>query len=467
MPAEPVIAIFDIGKTNKKLFLFNQLYKIVYEVAGRLTETVDEDGYPCEDVEKLADWVFEAIKTATSKTEFDIKAINFSAYGASLVHAGEDGIPVCPLYNYLKPYPEELQNRFYKTYGGEEQFTFETASPILGSLNSGMILYRLKYEQPALFAKIKYAFHLPQYICYLVTGNAYSDITSIGCHTNLWNFIKNDYHDWVYKEGINHKLPPIVDSTKIDTIQFEGKDYLTGVGLHDSSAALIPYLLSFKEPFILISTGTWCISLNPFNNQRLTKDQLACDCLLYKTYEGNQVMASRLFAGNEHEVQVKRLAAFYNVAEDYYKSITFSSELYLQVKDDRAAIKNTDDTITLLKNSMFGLRNLSEIPGYAVAYHQLIADIISQQYISTQLVLEGTEVKQLFVDGGFSNNTVYMNLLSNKFPQLKVYAASMAQATALGTALVMHEAWNTKSLPENLVELKFFAPQSPFQNDKN
>ena len=53
MSALPVIAIFDIGKTNKKLFLFDENYKIVFEKSARFTETTDEDGFPCENLEKL------------------------------------------------------------------------------------------------------------------------------------------------------------------------------------------------------------------------------------------------------------------------------------------------------------------------------------------------------------------------------------------------------------------------------
>src|SRR5690606_10096940 len=175
-------------------------------------------------------------------------------YGASLVYVDEEGRAIAPLYNYLKPYPEELKNQFYRKYGGEEQFAFQTASPVLGSLNSGMQLYRIKYENPDLFARIKYALHLPQYMSFLMSGKFYSDITSIGCHTNLWDFQKNDYHTWVYEEGIAEKLAPIVPSNTITPPAFPGNSYGVGTGLHDSSAALIPYLVSFKESFVLIST---------------------------------------------------------------------------------------------------------------------------------------------------------------------------------------------------------------------
>jgi sugar (pentulose or hexulose) kinase len=45
-----VIAVIDVGKTNKKLFLFDQQYRIVCEKSARFIETVDEDGDPCENL---------------------------------------------------------------------------------------------------------------------------------------------------------------------------------------------------------------------------------------------------------------------------------------------------------------------------------------------------------------------------------------------------------------------------------
>src|SRR5207237_8627749 len=144
----------------------------------------------------------------------------------------------------------------------EAEFSIITASHSLGSLNSGIQLYRLKYEKPEVIRKIKYALHLPQYLSYLISGKASSDLTSIGSHTNLWDFKNNRYHEWVTKEGVEPLLPPIASYSDVTPASFPGTSYLVGAGLHDSSAALIPYLVNFTEPFVLISTGTWCISLN-------------------------------------------------------------------------------------------------------------------------------------------------------------------------------------------------------------
>ena len=103
MPAIPVIAIIDVGKTNKKLFLFDQNYRIVFERSARFIETTDEDGFPCESLDSLRLSVFDSLHEVFRQKDFDIKAINFSTYGASFVYIDEDGKPVAPLYNYLKP----------------------------------------------------------------------------------------------------------------------------------------------------------------------------------------------------------------------------------------------------------------------------------------------------------------------------------------------------------------------------
>lgn len=439
----PVIAIFDIGKTNKKLFLFDEAYNIVLEKAEQFAETKDEDGDACEDIGKLKAFVIGSINQVIE--DFNVKAINFATYGASFVYVDESGKPVTPLYNYLKPYPEVLKKKFYDTYGRETEFAFKTASPVLGSLNSGMQLYRIKHEQPEVFQKIKHALHLPQYVSLLITGKPTTDITSIGCHTNLWDFTLNNYHLWIKKENIEKLLPPIVPSDSVTETSLARKIYPVGVGLHDSSAALIPYLVSFSEPFVLISTGTWCISLNPFNKQPLTQEELKQDCLCYLQYKGDPVKASRLFAGYIHDQQVQRLSSHFGKDTDYFKTINYNPELL-------------DGNIENSKTSTFEKIDLLSFSTPEKAYHHLIADLVEQQVKSTSLVLKNSPVKSIFVDGGFGKNPIYMNLLAQYFPGKNVYAASVSQATAIGAALAIHEKWNSKPIPKDLIKLKLFSP---------
>lgn len=443
----PVVAIFDVGKTNKKLFLFDERYNIVFERSARFLETTDEDGDPCENLESLRLSVFDSLHEVFRLNEFDIKAINFTSYGASFVYLDESGRPLTPLYNYLKAYPKTLEERLHSAYGGVEEFSLTTASPALGSLNSGLQLYRLQQERPEVYEKMKYAVHLPQYLSFLVSGQMYSDMTSIGCHTALWDFAKNGYHQWVKDTGIENKLAPIVKGDEVFSAAFPGSTYKVGVGLHDSSSALIPYLLNFHEPFILISTGTWCISLNPFNDEGLTKEQLERDCLFYMTYAGTPVKASRLFAGYEHDVQTKRIAEHFQITTGRFKQIEIDWTLIDKLSADKEIPSNLD---------AFGEVDLSSFADYVEAYHAFMIYLVEAQVASTRLILAEKRIKRIFVDGGFSKNNIFMNLLARTFGNIETYAASMAQATAIGAALVIHDQWNSQPVPSDIIELRYY-----------
>ena len=455
----PVIAIFDIGKTNKKLFLFNENYEIVFEKSARFTETTDEDGFPCENLESLRLSILDSLKEIFSLKKFKVTAVNFSTYGASLVYVDKYGNPLTPLYNYLKPYPKELSERFFATYGGKEAFSIQTASPVLDSLNSGLQLYRLKYEKPDTFKNLHFALHLPQYLSYLLTRKFYSDMTSIGCHTALWNFNQHVYHDWVNKEGLTKYLAPVENSNKTFPSGPSINRCKVGIGLHDSSAALIPYLVNFTMPFILISTGTWCINMNPFNKTPLTEEELKNDCLCYLQFQGEPVKASRLHAGLEHEQQIKRIAEHFNQDIIKYRDITFNPGLVNTLKS------NIDGIAQLSDGFSFHKRDLADFKTDIEAYHQLIIDLIEMQFLSTRLVIDGPAVKRIFVDGGFSNNNVFMNLLANAFPEMEVFAASMAQATAVGAALAIHQEWNSKLIPNDIIGLKYYSSEKTVRSD--
>jgi L-fuculokinase len=459
MPSTPVIAILDVGKTNKKLFLFDESYNIICEESHVLPETRDEDGDSCEDLERLQAWIKESLINAKDRYNVNIRAVNFSAYGASFVHIDRNGNSAFPLYNYLKPFPEEIKNRFYTEYGGEKIFSVTTASPVLGSLNSGMQLYRIKIEKAQQFRKIDYSLHLPQYLSWFLTGKACSDITSIGCHTNLWNFSQNKYHEWVGREAILDKLAPIypagtVQPVSPDKFHFLSSGCLAGIGLHDSSAAMIPYLESFSEPFVLISTGTWCISMNPFNQQPLTIDELQNDCLCFLTYAGQPMKASRLFAGYIHDREVERMAAYFSKEKNYCYSVRYDPDIVLRLQNAQ------DDGIFhhrvfSVDSTEFAHRELSVFSNFEEAYHSLLVDIVHRQLLSTNRIL-GNNIRRIFVDGGFGKNQLYMQLLAAAFPSMEIFAAGITQASALGAAMVIHKHWNPRPLPSGIIELQHY-----------
>lgn len=449
---EPVIAIFDIGKTNKKLLLFNQRYEVVAEESTSLPETTDEDGFPCEDLEQLTNWIKLQVEALKRSEVFQLKAINFSTYGASIVLTGKNGQRIMPLLNYLKPYPDGLLEQFTSSHGGAEKIATETSSPMMGHLNAGLQLYWLKQQRPELFDELSSVLHFPQYLSFLLTGRKFAEMTNLGCHSAMWNFSQRNYHDWLEKEGIRSKLNEVIKGNTA-VITGEGEDTLAvGVGLHDSSAAVIPYLHSFNDPFVIVSTGTWTVSLNPFNQDKPTADELSSGCLSYLTYEGDPVKASMNFAGNDHDTQVNRIAEFFGVNPVYFRTLDYDAKWIHYT--DGSNIDQPESLGSPTTPCVFHTRDLSSFDSAEHAYHQLIVDIIDRQRVATGMVLTGKTVRNMYVDGGFCQNRIYMQLLADAFPAMQVYATSMVQGTALGAALAIHKHWNNEPIPGSLIRLK-------------
>ncbi|KOS05623.1 carbohydrate kinase [Flavobacterium akiainvivens] len=441
-----VNAVFDIGKTNKKFFLFDEEYREVFREYTRLPETADEDGYPTEDLELLRKWIKDTFDAALAKTEFNIHTVNFSSYGASLVHLDYKGQPLTPLYNYTKDFDPETAAAFYAKYGGEMAIAKETASPQAGFLNSGLQLYWLKERKPEIFSKIKYSLHLPQYLSYLFTGIPVSEYTSIGCHTNLWDYDREDYHRWVYAEGIDRILPPIVPTSASINTTYQDHKLKIGVGIHDSSSALLPYILSKKKPFLLLSTGTWSIALNPYSTESLTEKDIEDNCLNYLRIDGKRVKASRFFMGNEYRLQVEKLSEYFGKEYGYHHDITFDADIYLKRVKDPAVYFEFGGV--LQKQEVEA--GLTAFGSFEEAYHQLMIELMNQQISVITNAIGDSDIKTIYIDGGFTDNDVFMKLMSHHFSSFKVLSTQSPLGSALGAAMVISDKKVTnKFLKEN------------------
>ena len=443
---QKVTAVFDIGKTNKKFFLFDKNFKEVHKEYISFDEIVDEDGHPTENLPELQLWLKKVFNRILEAKKFSIKAINFSTYGASFVHIDKDGKPLTPLYNYTKPLPEHIIKSFFDDYGPKEEFLKNTGCADLSMLNSGLQLYWLKKEQPEVFKKIKYSLHLPQYLSYIFTGIPFSEYTSIGCHTALWDYDKKDYHSWVYKEGLDDILPPIVSTETSVNMNYNGNRIKIGVGIHDSSAALLPYVRSIKKKFALISTGTWSIVFNPFTKNPISDDADDKDAINYMRINGKPVKASRLFLGNEYKVQVQKLNERYGVDSDYHRHVKFDYDTYLEInKDFDYCFKwegFTDETMPSETKLSFHK--------YDHAYHQLMTELVLLQIKCIKKAIGDDKVSSLYVDGGFSDNDLYIKLLSHHFRGKKLRTTNASLGSALGAAISISDTkLNSKFLKKN------------------
>lgn len=439
--SEAVIAIFDIGKTNKKFLLFNASLRLVHQEEVRFDEITDDDGFACDDVVKLEGWMKSRLEEAVQSGSYDIKALNITTYGASLMYLDKDGKRLTPVYNYLKPMPDEVMTGFYERYGGIEEFSRRTASPPLGMLNSGLQIKWLKQTMPGVFGRVKNILHFPQYLSYLFTGKCVSEYTSIGCHTAMWDFDAHTYHQWLSDEGI--QLPqPVANDITYDA-DVAGTQIKTGIGIHDSSASLVPYFSESDDPFILISTGTWCIFMNPFNNEPLTPHQLKCDSLCYMSIRKQQVKSSRLFMGHIHDIHNEYISLHFGVGNDYYKKLTTTDDKISRLISNRKPMffrQGVPDGY--LDKSV----SLSVFSTFDEAYHQFMADLVDVCMDSLSLVIPaGDASKVVYITGGFARNEIFTRLLAGRLQDRKVYISEMDNATALGAAMaVWHKAFGDK-----------------------
>jgi glycerol kinase len=95
-----------------------------------------------------------------------------------------------------------------------------------------------------------------------------------------------------------------------------------------------------------------------------------------------------------------------------------------------------------------------EIGSPDLSYYVLMHYLMQAQAQSTRLLLKHGAVSKILVDGGFSRNGIFMQMLAESFAEQDVFASEVPQATAMGAALVLHKYWNDKEIPQTIIDLK-------------
>ncbi|MEN8202307.1 MAG: FGGY family carbohydrate kinase [Bacteroidota bacterium] len=439
--SKEVVLIFDIGKTNKKILLFDRGLRIQHEEEVVFEEIRDDDGFACDDIERLESWILEGCRKFLADERFDVCGINFTTYGATLMYIDGEGKRLTPVYNYLKPLPEGIAEELYEAFGGKAEFCRNTASPSLGMLNSGLQARWLQKKKPEIYSKVKTILHFPQYLSHLLTGKSSSEHTSVGCHTGLWNFDKMIYHPWT--DELGHTLPdPVSVETTFPSKLFRN-EIPVGIGIHDSSSSLVPYFINSDEEFILASTGTWCINMNPFNAEPLSTEQLRQDCLAYMSIQQKPVKSSRFFIGHIHDVNLKRLNQLFGAEDSAYKKVALDENIIesLHMKSGgRKVFFNGGVPEDHLDNTV----NKETFDSFEEAYHQLMIDLTELTVASINLIIgKEDRTKNIYISGGFAKNPIFLKLMADSFPGKKVYTSEVANATSMGAALVLWKGLDT------------------------
>ena len=304
------VAVIDIGKTNVKLALVD-LDTRSETAALRQPNAPRTDGpYPHHDVEAI--WAFILDGLAALRREHSIGAISVTTHGATAALVDAKGDLVLPVLDYEFAGPDGLREAYEKI---RPPFS-ETGTPKLpGGLNLGAQLFWLQKTFPDAFGQASAILTYPQFWAIKLAGVAASEVTSLGCHTDLWNPYRRDFSSLVDTMGWRGLFPPLRRATDMlgplrpDVASRIGLDPGTPVacGIHDSNASLLPHLMTRKPPFAVVSTGTWVVSMAVGARQIALGPER--DTLVNVNAFGDAVPSARFMGGREFETIVGDIAA--------------------------------------------------------------------------------------------------------------------------------------------------------------
>nr|WP_298099593.1 FGGY-family carbohydrate kinase [uncultured Shinella sp.] len=292
------IAVIDIGKTNAKVVLVDG--ESFREVAARTMPNgvVNAAPYPHFDTEKL--WAFIVESLAALNSERPIDAIAVTTHGATAALVREDGNLVLPVLDYEHEGPQEAAEAYRKI---RPPFA-ESGTPIMPmGLNAGLQIYWQSKRFPEAFGRTRHILMYAQYWSFRLTGVAASEVTSLGCHADLWEPLSGRFSSLVKDEGWTDLMPPVrkagdaLGPIRADIAAATGlrPDVPVHCGIHDSNASLLPYVLTRKAPYAVVSTGTWVVVM-AIGAKPVALDE-ARDTLINVNALGDPVPSSRFMGG--------------------------------------------------------------------------------------------------------------------------------------------------------------------------
>jgi sugar (pentulose or hexulose) kinase len=298
MSAPRTVAVVDIGKTNAKVVLVDG--RSFDEIAARtMPNVVSETApYPHFDTERL--WTFVVESLGALNRERPIDAISVTTHGATAALVEEDGSLALPVLDYEHDGPQECADEYRRVRPSFE----DSGTPILPiGLNAGLQVFWQSKRFPDAFSRVRWILMYAQYWSFRLTGIAASEVTSLGCHADLWEPRNGKFSSLVREQGWSGLMPPVRKAGDVlGPVRPEiaaAAGLRPGVpvhcGIHDSNASLLPHVLTREAPFAVVSTGTWVVVM-AVGAAPLALDE-ARDTLVNVNALGDPVPSSRFMGG--------------------------------------------------------------------------------------------------------------------------------------------------------------------------
>jgi sugar (pentulose or hexulose) kinase len=422
-----IVGVVDIGKSNAKFAVVDLETRSEIAVR-RMPNVVLKDGlYPHYDIPALWDFLCNAITDLNREHPLD--ALSVATHGASAALIDAEGELALPVLDYEFTGPDELTAEYDRI---RPDFSESFTPRLPAGLNLGAQLLWQARRFPEGFARARWILPYPQYWSYRLSGVVASEITSLGCHTDLWNFETDLYSSLVLKQGWLEKMPgvrPAFDVLGLVRPELAAKLGLrprvtVHSGIHDSNASLLPHLLEREPPFSVVSTGTWVIVCTPGGDlSRLDPER---DCLANLDAFGRAVPSARFMGGREfsqlcgdapvppHEAAVARVIEEPVVL---LPSLTEGSGPFPHRKAHWNKPAHTIDKETSFVGISFYLAMMT----------------------AECLELTGAE-GDIVVEGPFTANRLYLQMLSAATSRRVVAMTGSATGTSIGAALLARTA---------------------------
>ncbi|SLN61274.1 L-fuculokinase [Pseudoruegeria aquimaris] len=416
------VAVIDIGKTNAKLALVRRCDLSEIAVLKRPNAVLSGPPYPHFDVDGHWDFILEGL--AAFQAEHGVSAISVTTHGACAALLAADGSLAAPILDYEHAGPEELAAE----YDAIRPDFAETGSPRLGmGLNIGAQLFWQFAQDQSLKSRVAQVVTYPQYWGHRLTGVAATDVTSLGCHTDLWAPWEGAFSALVARLGLEGKIaPPRRPSDVLGPI-LPAVAARTGLapdtpvlcGIHDSNASLLPHLLRQEAPFGVVSTGTWVIAM-AMGGDPLPLDG-SRDMLINVNAYSDAVPSARFMGGREHDLALRGHAV--EVDDAALARVLESGVMLLPAVVPESGIYRGH-----------AARWIGEEP--AVGTPERAAAVGLYLALVTSRCLRGIGQKgPLIVEGPFGKNRIYFEMLSALSPG-PVFASPGQTGTSEGAALL-------------------------------
>lgn len=297
------IAVIDIGKTNAKLALVDRAAMTELAVLTRPNRVLPGPPYPHFDTE--GHWRFIVAGLTQFQASHGIDGVAITTHGACAALLDAAGALATPVLDYEHDGLAETA----AAYDALRPDFARTGSPRLGmGLNLGAQLHWLLARDAALLKRVHSVVTWPQYWGHRLTGVLACDVSSLGCHTDLWEPAPARFSALVARLGLQDKIatasrPDAVLGHLLPAVaQATGLAQATPVvcGIHDSNASLLPHLLSQTGPFCVVSTGTWvvCMAIGG----AVPVMSAARDMLVNVAADGRAVPSARFMGGREYDI---------------------------------------------------------------------------------------------------------------------------------------------------------------------